>query len=105
MTVYLITLRSHDRRTAPKAVKFSNTVTEFPHYEEEGWSGGAIITKPVQSYKYSPPHSVNHSVNHSSSAHSSGHGHSLGQHADRSIPDGEVGLRKLDVRKTSADKQ
>lgn len=96
--IHLVTCRSHDRRSAPKAVKFSNTVTEYPHYDENGWSSGGVVTKPVQSHKYSPSHTVNHVVN--SPTHSSAH--SVGQHADRIIPDGEMGLVKL---KSSNDKQ
>lgn len=120
--------RSHDRRVAPKAVKFSSTVTEFPdysRYDEEAWSGG-VTSKSGPSHKYSPSHSgaVNHASQSHGSGHSSGHsnighsgsghaslGHSasghasLGQHVDRSIPDGEPGHGKSDTRKSSTEKQ
>lgn len=100
-----VVCRSHDKRAIPKAVKFSNTITEFPDYsrfDEEG--RGA---KP-SGHKFSSGHSG--AANHSSPGHSPGHsvlGHgNLGQYNDnRTALEGESGHGKNDTtRKLSAEK-
>lgn len=83
---------------AQKAVKFANTVTEFPSRFDED----SRTTKST-AHKFGSSHPG--AMNHSSPGHSPGHvpGHaSLGQYNnDRTVPDGESGHGKSDNRKTS----
>ena len=96
--------RSHERRTVTKAVKFSNTVTEFPDYSRFDDDNRTVVPKITgQHNKYSTGHTA--AVNHSSPAHSVPGHSNLGQHSDRSMPDGESGHGKNDIsRKSSGDK-
>ena len=103
--------RSHDKRGNPKAVKFSNTVTEFPDFsrfdEDNGGSGNR--TAKSSGHKFtssghagsSPGHSPGHQAHHVVL----GHGGAGGQY-NRTVPDGESGHGKNDVsRKSSNERQ
>ncbi len=77
--------RSHDKRgVAPKAVKFSNTVTEFPSRFDE--DSTRTVPKPpghkfssgAASHSTGPGHSPGHSVPGHNPGHSSIPGHSPG---------------------------
>lgn len=98
--------RSHDKR-GPKAVKFSNTITEFPDYSRFDEDSRATSKPP--GHKFSASHPGSGVVNHSSPGHSPGHsvpGHNnLGQYNDnRTAPEGDSrndGTRKLSAEKVT----
>ena len=110
--------RSHDKRGNPKAVKFSNTVTEFPDYsrfdEETTSSSGGSRTSKSSGHKYtsghsgsSPGHSPGHQAHHSVLGHGSGSsgGGPIGQYNDRTVPDGESGHSKNDITRKSSNEK
>lgn len=86
---------------AQKAVKFANTVTEFPsRFDEDSRTASKSVAHKFGSGAQnhsSPGHSPGHVPGHASLGHAS-----LGQYNDRTVPDGESGHGKSDnIRKTS----